>query len=359
MESDDGATGGAAVQHAHPGNPRQSLPQPLGQRPGSGLGCFQAHLERVPRRRGHAELEGVGAFPLLEAARGGDHLVVVRAGPVGAAHVHKERMVAPAEGALGGVQKADAARAAQELAAGGGEVVALEARHLYRHLAHRLAGVHQVGHPEFLTDRTHGLGVLHQPGVRGDPRDCHRLDLTTLEHGPHPLRINPALGEVRRVEDLHPAPAGQRQVLDLIGGVVAEGGDQSVAGLPVDGAQGQRKGTGGAAGDGDLVGPGAHQRREVSVPCGDLAGPCIGSLVPAHLRFELEVLGDRSVHHIGHQGGAGVVQVVAVGTAGGGGAPGGEVWVGGHGGKVDVGAPLAAPAWGKGRRRGAACGACK
>src|SRR5205085_12196826 len=110
------------------------------ERPGSVVTGL-AGRERVAGGGPEAEDEGVGELPVLEAARTVGQAEGVRVDPVGAAHVEKQGEDTALEQPVGHVQEADAPRAPQELAPGGGEEIASERGDVDRHLSHRLTGV--------------------------------------------------------------------------------------------------------------------------------------------------------------------------------------------------------------------------
>src|SRR5881296_4098783 len=121
-ERDDGALLPAAVEQSHAVDLVQAFAQ-LGGQPPSPVGPFLADRQRVARRLAEPQYEGVGELPVLEAARAVGQPEGVGIGPVGAAQVGVEGECPSLEHAVGDVQEADPARAAQKLAGCPGEEI--------------------------------------------------------------------------------------------------------------------------------------------------------------------------------------------------------------------------------------------
>ena len=90
--------------------------------------------------------------------------------PLGGVEVEQRRLEA-LDQAAADVEEAGAARAAEELAAGGGEHVAADLVDIDRHLPDRLAGIEEVGNAVGAGHRTHLGRRIDQPAIGRDRGD--------------------------------------------------------------------------------------------------------------------------------------------------------------------------------------------
>ena len=72
-------------------------------------------------------------------------------------------MVAASERAIGGIEKADAARTAKELTSGAGEVITLEPSDVDRDLPCRLTRVDDERYVELFANGAYARDILHEP----------------------------------------------------------------------------------------------------------------------------------------------------------------------------------------------------
>ena len=111
----------------------------------------------------------------------------------------------------------------------GGEVVAVQPADVDRHLAHCLAGVQDVGDVCFPADLTDRLGGLDQSRIGRDPAESQQRRAPAPDQLAHRLRVDPALGCVRGPHDFDADSARERQIHDLVGGVIGAAGEDQVA----------------------------------------------------------------------------------------------------------------------------------
>ena len=171
-----------------------------------------------------------------------------------------------------------------------GQVVALERGDVDRHLAHRLAGVDEVGHARLLAHRPDRGDVLDQARVGRDPRHVHQPAAVAAQDLAHRLRVDAAVRPVLGVDDRHAQPLGERQELDLIRGVVGMRRHDDVAALQVEGRHRLHERGGGARGEGDVASLGADQRGHGGVRGNHRFGARVSRFVATQLGFEREVL---------------------------------------------------------------------
>ena len=126
------------------------------------------------------------------------------------------------------VEKAGAARAAQEFAAGGRQHVASGRFDIDLHLPDCLAGVQQVGNaacPRDLADRRRGID---EPAIGRDPGDRDQFD-TLIDHALERMDVEFAAGIARHDFDDRARSLRDLKKGDIIGGVFRLGGQDPVA----------------------------------------------------------------------------------------------------------------------------------
>ena len=129
---------------------------------------------------------------------------------------------------------------------------------------------------------------------------------------PHRRGINPAGRQIVGPKHLDPGPLGEREVHQLVGGVVVSGGDDHVSRSEVEGRQRLRDGDRRVLDHGDVANPRTDERRDGLVDAGDLAGNGVFRLIPAEADLALDMAGHGLDHGPRHQRGPGVVEVDAV-----------------------------------------------
>ena len=224
-------------------------------------------------------------------------------------HVDEERFVARAQHAVGHVQEPGAARAAEELAARGGQQVAADLLDVDDELADRLAGVDQVEEVELAAEAADLGDGGDEPRVGGDVGDGDEPGAVGPHQRGHRVDVDHAVRPVGRVHDAHAEPLAQGEEGDLVGDEVVAGREDDVVGLERDRGQGRGVGVGGAARERDVVGGGVDEGGDLRVEAADLGGPGGRRLVAADLGLEVQVVDHHRRHGPRHQAAAGVVEV--------------------------------------------------
>jgi len=167
-------------------------------------------------------------------------------------------------------------------------------------------------------------------------RDRDELGAPPMDQLAHRLNVHSALGGVRRALDVDAETLRERQVHDLVRDVVRARGQDHIAALELKCRERLRERHSRILDEGDVVGVCAGERGHGRIGSENGVVAFIGSLVTSHACLELEVLVDRAGDRGGHEPCTGVVQVDALGAAGGVGPQGVKVEVRGGQGKRRV-----------------------
>ena len=125
----------------------------------------------------------------------------------------------------------------------------------------------------------------------------------------HTGRIDATLGEIVRPHRLDARAASERQVRQLVRGIVGARGDDAVARTEVERGHRLAEGHGRVLDDGYVPGRRAHQTPQQLVRLA-YAGLCfIGCFIAADRRFPLEEPDERLKHRLRHERGTRVVEV--------------------------------------------------
>ena len=141
------------------------------------------------------------------------------------------------------------------------------------------------------------------------------------------VRVDAALRRIGNPHNLDSEALRQRQVHDLVRGVVGAAGHDPVAGPEVEGGHRLGKGRGGILGEGDVAPPGADQGRDRLGRPAQLFDAGFRGLVTTQRRLPVEILRDSPPHRQRGQRRAGVVEMVEARHFRCLGAPAGEVGV--------------------------------
>ena len=196
------------------------------------------------------------------------------------------------------IEKAGAARPAQELAAGGRKHVAADGIHVHLQLADRLAGIEQIGNAVRAGHLADLGGGIHQSAVGGNMGDGNEPG-ASVDHAAERGNIGLAGCVIRN--DPHDDALALRdlQVGKIVAGVLGGGRQDDVAGAQRQGIEGHVPGPGRVLDIGDLVGCGADQPSGFGVEAVD-CGTRLGlGLVAADLALALQMADDRVMHASG------------------------------------------------------------
>ncbi len=309
LRGGDRAQGGAAIQHPHSVEGRQPLARVAGQRPASVARGLDTHPEGVLGRGARPQHQRIGDLPALEAPRIGREGELIGAAPRGAVHVHRERIGATRERMVSDVEESETAGPAQEFPRCAGEVIAVQPAHVHGHLAHGLAGVQNIGYSSVAADLAHNLGRLHQPRVGGHPGERDERGAPSGHQIAYGLEIDPAFGGVGRAHDLDAAPPGQREVEDLVRGVIGSAGEDHVPRAQVERGERLAERHRRVLLHGQVRRRGAEESCERGVGAMQRLRTRIGRLVPADLVLQRQMGIDRGAHGRGRERRPGIVQV--------------------------------------------------
>ena len=187
-------------------------------------------------------------------------------------------------------QEARTARAAQELAAGGGEHVAAELGDVHGKLADGLGGVEEEGNAGGAGDASDLGGRVDQAAAGGDVSDAHQpgavVDQVRQGGGVElPVLV------VGDDDDLGPGALGRLQVGEDAAAVLGPAGEDAIARLERHGVERGVPGVGGVVEQRDLVRPAAHQSGDVPVGGIDAAPFPVRGLVAADRSLQLQMGG--------------------------------------------------------------------
>src|SRR5207244_13460192 len=121
-------------------------------------------------------------------------------------------------------------------------------------LAHRLAGIDQVRNAKVGAHVSYGLRILYEPGVRGNPAQGHQARPGVTGELADAFRVHAAFGPVVRPNRLDAGPTGEREVHELVRGIVGAGRDDAIAGAEVKGGHRLIEGDRGILYDRDVLG---------------------------------------------------------------------------------------------------------
>src|SRR2546425_4871401 len=207
------------------------------------------------------------------------------------------------------------------------------------YLAHALARVDEVGHAQPGAHVAHGGRVLHQPRIGRHPCDSDELGAGMAREATHALGIHAPLGEIVGAHGLDSRAARQRQVHELVRGIIRTRGDDAVARVEIERRERLRERDRGVLHDRDVAGRGADHLCDPSITLPHARVGFIRRLVAADQRFPFQVAGERLQHRPRHERRAGVVEMDALPAAGGVFAPAreqGRGRVGRHGRRRDA-----------------------
>src|SRR5215210_4952436 len=152
-------------------------------------------------------------------------------------HIDQEGMSAPLEGSVGDIEEPDSPGAPKELAGCSRQVITVEAAEVDRHLADCLTCVDEEWYVGILADLTDSLYRLYQAGVRGNPGESDQRRATPGNQPSDGLGIDAAFRRIRCPHKLHASALRQREVHDLVRGVVRLAGDNQIVGSQIECAQ--------------------------------------------------------------------------------------------------------------------------
>jgi hypothetical protein len=212
------------------------------------------------------------------------------------------------------VEEAGAARAAQVLAAGTRQRVALEARDVEVELARRLARVQQERDAGRLGDRADLLGRVHQAALGGHVGDGDQLDVA-VDAPPQLFDVQLARRVVADHLDDRAGAPGDLQERDGVAGVLRPGRQDPVAGAERERVEHRLPGARRVVGQRDVVALRAEQPGHRRVHRVQAVRRFGGGFVPADQRFVAQVLDDGVGHDGRGQCRARVVEVDHLGAA--------------------------------------------
>ena len=193
------------------------------------------------------------------------------------------------------IQKANAARATQKLAAGRGQQVALNGIDVEHELARRLAGIDQVENAVLARDCAYRLNRVDQPAVGGNVSDrdqAHAL----VDHGAQ--RVHAGFAALRRRNDfdLDTLFTGNLQVGKIVRRVLGLGGQDAVTRLKPDRVKRHHPADRGIFDDGHFVTMATNQACHRVVTRFDLVESPPLSLVTANRSLQLQMF-DLGLQH--------------------------------------------------------------
>ena len=293
--------------HGDAGPRSQAIAQRFRERAHAGRDRVEPDRERVLGRRAEAEICAPVALPLLETANVGSQLVGAGRGPVGGAEVDDVGFQA-LDPVGGDVEKAGAARSAQELAARRREERASDRTDVDRELADRLARVEQIRDPGAGEHGAHRRRRVDEPTRGGNVRDRDQAD-PLVEHRRERVDIDLAGAGARYDFDSRAGSPRDLQHRDEVARVLDTMGEDPVAGLKGHRVEDLVPRACRALRERDLSVRRTHEAGERGRRRGNRLGLLLGRFVAADARLELQVVDHRVEHRRRLERRAGVVEV--------------------------------------------------
>jgi hypothetical protein len=178
-----------------------------------------------------------------------------------------------------------------------------------RKLTGCLACIDQVRHTRLLTDSAHRFHRLNQSRIGGYPCERHQSRAAAAHQSPYLLGIHSAFTGVGCANDLDASTARERQIHDLIRGVVGPAGKHHVPRAQVEGAHGLGECDGRVLDQGDVSRSRPDEPGHSLISIFDLLDLGLGSFVAAELLFQRQMGEYGVVHSLRDQRRAGIIEV--------------------------------------------------